>query len=1074
MRKLFCFLGSLLCVLHFAAAQKVHKGYRDGIVWYKLKDKVQEQYRDQASGRHIAINEFSFLQSLQQRLSLQKVAAPFARARTATPLKQTYALHFDEKTDADVVIQELLNSGMVAYAEKVPVYNTFQVPNDEKYIETWHLPLMHAPAAWEHTKGNNTIIAIVDVAVLTTHPDLAPNLWVNPGEIPGNGIDDDGNGFIDDIHGWNLSDNNNNPNPPDNTFNHGTAVAGCASAATNNSIGISSIGYNCKLMCIRAASVISIIDQGAQGIVYAADNGAHIINCSWGSIYVSNTLREAVNYALSKGCIIVAAAGNDNNSNKFYPAAYPGVVSVAATTSTDNKAAFSNFGDWVTVSAPGSAIFSTDVLNRYNTFGGTSFASPVAAGLLGLIRSLNPTLPRREMITLLTSTATNIDGLNPGYAGLLGAGRIDAGAAIQEALAPASRKPVSAFTVNRTLVGAGATVSFINESYYHPDTCTWTFSGGTPSSYLGQAPPPVVYRTPGTYQASLIVSNALGRDTQEVQISVSPSPTCGALNYPAPANWNKAEFTANPGGGYLTGVSYLQDRQKAMYFDVGATHAPFITKVRVQFGRAWSADTTKIIPVHVYDGSKGKPGHLIATATTTMGQIMRDLAGQEGTVVQFQQPVPVPASSHFFVSVDLTNLCWNDACKDTLTVLMHWGSVVSAWEQRKDSLWYAYAGTQSISLRGALYIHPYLTDDPTIATFTSDAAQTCSGRPVVFNAAGSTFGDAITWSFPNGSPAVSNQVMPVVSFPHPGHYPVLLSIKGGGCHDARSDTQVIVIKAPDTAAVQLTGSATFIFPGNFVKFTATPIHEGTAPLFRFTVNHVTVQSGASNTWTTERLLTNDTVSCELSSNESCLASSTAISNNWIMKTGDSPPVYLLYFTGTATQAGHLLTWSSQIEINVAYFVVERSNNGVQFTEAGRVTAAGRSTLVQAYLFTDRQPYNGITHYRLRIVDVKGHSSYSTIIIVKNNSSPITTVGAWPQPVQRGSSLHIKITTGDPGNIGLQLLDPQGRVLQTKKGSSNNGVYPFAIDTHALTGGLYFVRFYNSAGELLGNHAVMVK
>jgi len=1073
MRKLFCLLGPLLCVIHFAAAQKMHKGYRDGMVWYKLKDKAPIPPA-MASGRRMAADALSFLQPLRQKLSLQTVAAPFATARTVTPLQQTYALRFDEQTDADAVIQELLKSGLVEYAEKVPIYHPFQNPNDEKYTSAWHLPLMHAPAAWAYTKGNNSVIAIIDVAVQTNHPDLAANLWVNPGEIPGNGIDDEGNGFVDDVNGWNLADNNNNPNPPEIAFSHGTAVAGCASAATNNGIGISSIGYNSKLMCIRAASTIGDLDYGAQGIVYAADNGAHIINCSWGSTYPTNTLLEAVNYALSKGCIIVAAAGNDNNNTKFYPAAYPGVVSIAATDSTDKKASFSNFGDWVTVSSPGAAILTTDVGGRYTTVNGTSFATPVAAGLLGLIRSLNPALPRGEIIRLLISTAVPLDGLNPAYAGLLGAGRIDAGAAIQEALASASQPPVAAFTVNRTLVGAGATVSFINESYQHPDTCTWTFAGGTPSSYQGQAPPTIVYAIPGTYPATLIVRNALGSDTQAVQISVSASPTCGALNYPAPVTWNKADFAVAANEGFYNGVSPLHDQQKAMYFDVGSTHAPYITKVRVRFGKAWSADTNKIVPIHIYDGSQGRPGYLLGTTSTTMGQIMRDMAGQQGTVIQFEQPVRTPASSRFFVSVDLTHLCWEGNCKDTLSVLMNWGSPVSAWEQRSDSSWYSYASSQYIYLRGCYYIHPYLTDEPAMAMFTSNADQTCSGQPVVFDAGGSTFGDAITWRFPDGSPAVSTQATPVVSYPHAGSYPVQLQVKGGGCHDERTLTQLVVIKAPDTATVQLTATGTYIFPGSYVRFTATPTFGGSAPQYRFKVNGVTVQSGASDTWTTEGLLANDTVTCELRTDQSCLAGPMAFSNAWVMKTGGSPPVYLLYFIGTAIQAGNLLTWSSQTELHAAYFIIERSNNGMQFTEAGRVKAAGQSTEVQPYQFTDRDPYNGITHYRLRIVDVHNKSYFSSIVVLKNTSSPVTTVAAWPQPVLRSTPLYVKITTGVAGSLTVQLTGAQGQVLQTARSSSGDGAYPFTLDTHGLARGVYFIRFYDQGQRMLGHTTVVVK
>src|SRR5690606_22226235 len=141
------------------------------------------------------------------------------------------------------------------------------------------LSAIGAATAWNYfSSGSNIVVAIVDDAVETTHSDLSGNIWVNPGEIAGNGIDDDGNGYIDDINGWDIADNDNNPDPPSSDFNHGTHVAGIVSAVSNNNTGVASIGYSCKLMCVRSTLIPTFITHGYEGIVYAANNGADVIN----------------------------------------------------------------------------------------------------------------------------------------------------------------------------------------------------------------------------------------------------------------------------------------------------------------------------------------------------------------------------------------------------------------------------------------------------------------------------------------------------------------------------------------------------------------------------------------------------------------------------------------------------------------------------------------------------------------------------------------------------------------------------------------------------------------------------
>ncbi len=242
-----------------------------------------------------------------------------------------------------------------------------------------------------------TIIAIVDSGIDETHLDLKNKIWKNESEIAGDRKDNDGNGFIDDTWGWNFSKRNNNPH---DKYGHGTHVSGIAAAVTNNNRGIAGVAFpdNVKIMVVKVLSDsgIGFTSDEAKGIRYAADNGAKVINLSLGSGN-SQTIKDAVDYAWNKGVVLVAAAGNDGNATKTYPASYPNVISVAATDYTDARASFSSYNDEVDVAAPGVNVFSTfpsykfyigTVNGRaryYDVGSGTSMSTPQVAGLAGLL-----------------------------------------------------------------------------------------------------------------------------------------------------------------------------------------------------------------------------------------------------------------------------------------------------------------------------------------------------------------------------------------------------------------------------------------------------------------------------------------------------------------------------------------------------------------------------------------------------------------------------------------------------------------------------------------------------------------
>ncbi len=358
--------------------------------------------------------------------------------RQAQELNKIYTLEFNSPFNPVYLVKKIKELPEVEWAEPFYLYELSTEPNDPKFLDSTQTNLLQISAeqAWDINTGSDSIIiAIVDTGIDWDHPDLENNIWINKNEIADNGVDDDNNGYIDDIRGWDFGglDGTSDNDPNEDKADHGTHVAGISSAVTNNNIGIASIGYNCKLMAVktsqnnvRSDNGSALIAYGYQGIIYAADNGAKVINCSWGGYGYSIANQEAINYAISKGALIVAAAGNDNKSETFYPASYKGVLSVASVNSSDVRSSFSNYSNSVDVSAPGEQIYSTWYNNSYTSLTGTSMASPLTAGLAALVTNEFPNYTPLQIAEQIRVNTDNIDNLNSNYKYRIGTGRINA------------------------------------------------------------------------------------------------------------------------------------------------------------------------------------------------------------------------------------------------------------------------------------------------------------------------------------------------------------------------------------------------------------------------------------------------------------------------------------------------------------------------------------------------------------------------------------------------------------------------------------------------------------------------
>ncbi|HEY1340751.1 MAG TPA: S8 family serine peptidase, partial [Bryobacteraceae bacterium] len=366
------------------------------------------------------------------------------RARNAALRQEMGALGvsvIDVPEQASAEIRRSLEeSGLFDIVEPDYYAHTAGTPNDPSYASEWHLAKIQAPAAWGLTTGSpSVLVAVIDSGVDKTHPDLAGKL----------------------VTGWSFLKSSADVS---DTLGHGTAVAGTVAAATNNATGVAGVSWGSMIMPLAVVDSNDFASYSniAAAIQYAADHGVRIINVSIGGSSPSSVLQGAVDYAWNKGAVVIASAMNDSTSTPYYPAACNHVVAVAATDENDRLASFSDYGNWIAVSAPGTNILTTMSGGGYGYWYGTSFSSPITAGVAALMLAANPSLANTSLVSMLEQSVDDLG--SAGYDSSFGYGRVNAYKAVSAALGAAAPPPppppsVSVAPASVTL-GPGQTQQF--------------------------------------------------------------------------------------------------------------------------------------------------------------------------------------------------------------------------------------------------------------------------------------------------------------------------------------------------------------------------------------------------------------------------------------------------------------------------------------------------------------------------------------------------------------------------------------------------------------------------------------
>ncbi|MCW3078566.1 MAG: Thermitase, partial [Bacteroidetes bacterium] len=766
------------------------------------------------------------------KYGVTKAYKPFYQADDDARLPYILKLEFVQKNNVNALINELTRVSGIEYAEKVPAMTTFTTPNDPNYPSQSHLPQINAPAAWNIFNGNSNItVAIVDNAVMFTHVDLIANTYTNAIEAAGTtGVDDDANGYVDDINGYDVGDNDNNAVPTNSLMSHGTHCAGIAGARNNNGIGVGSIGWNIKILPVKCTpdnGNTTTIANGYGGIIYAAKSKARVISCSWGGPTAAAAEQTVIDYAWNKGCIIVAAAGNGNTNALNYPGAYNNIYCVASVSSSNVKSSFTNYGTttnaWVDIAAPGENIWSTvpyTTTPQYQQMSGTSMATPLVAGLCGLMLSKCSFMTQTDVLNCITNTAANIYTIaaNSAYSSnmQLGKGRIDAFGAMNCAAGFLNTPPIANFYTLTRVSCPNTPITFQDSSLYAPTNFTWTFQNGIPATSTSSVPT-AQWATPGTYSVGLTVSNANGSNTAtKISYIQITNPIALPLNEGfqslpfLPVNWSSYNtgndnvfWTRVTGiGGYTVGTGAAAAMFDNFNFDATGDRDEMRTPKYI-FSNVAVAKLRFDVAYAPYDNLYSDT--LNVRLSTNCGTSWSNIYTKGGAALA---TAPTTVQANLF-SPNAAQ--WRTDSINISGLAGGQGNVMMSFINR------GHYG-QAIYLDNINLFFPAPSSN-----FTSPVTA-CAGSAV--NLVNSTSGAAsYTWSFPGGSPAASNALNPSVTYSASGIYSIIVNSQNGTSFSSATKTISIIsanvsvnnqtICAGGTATISASGATSYSWNTGF-------------------------------------------------------------------------------------------------------------------------------------------------------------------------------------------------------------------------------------------------------------------
>gem|GEM_PF-755591 len=456
----------------------------------------------EAKRRHAEIqaDEKVKVKSLRTKHAKKGRQIPVDAEKNVPKVAGVYTVKLEKGADLQAAVRAYKENPHIEYAQPNYIMNVQMVPNDpywsstntwgQGYDDLWGLKKIQADKAWDIADGTGVVVAVVDTGVDYNHPDISGNIWSNSDEIPGNGIDDDHNGYIDDVRGWDFAYGDAEVI---DRMGHGTHVAGTIAAVGNNNTGIIGVAPKAKIMPVKGLSDTGsgYTDRLAAGIKYAAENGADVINNSWGGgpSFINPVAEDAVRYAYNLGSVVVFAAGNSTQDVYAYsPQNQPQVITVAASSEIDRNTNFSNFGEMLDVAAPGGAhCYDPEICDRRNILSlksatvadrmlvgsspivggqylrlaGTSMAAPHVAGLAALIVQKHPEFTVEEVRQAIRVGSDDTGIGTPGYNSYVGHGRINAlkSLNVSSPLSVVITEPASAWPISAEAITIKGTVS---------------------------------------------------------------------------------------------------------------------------------------------------------------------------------------------------------------------------------------------------------------------------------------------------------------------------------------------------------------------------------------------------------------------------------------------------------------------------------------------------------------------------------------------------------------------------------------------------------------------------------------